>query len=294
MKRSLLLLLIFILAGLPMAAQKSSQNLKQLFLDAEYFFLNEDFEEALYSYNTIYKRGNANNANINYRIGQCYLNIPGEKEKAIDYLLKATSNVSSKYVEGAFKETKAPFDAWFYLGNAYRVNNQLDKAIDCYTQYKQLINSKDVIGNKIADKEMVSCDEARNLMKSPVFLVKKNAGRPINTVNRDYFSVVSGDESVMMYNSSLKFYQGIFYSKKVNGKWSTPQNVTASIQSDGDQFVSSLSFDGTELYLRREDNFEANLMVSKFEKGKWTKSKTLNKNINTKFFECPNLMCEPW
>ena len=285
MKRPLLLFWAFVLVLMPAVAQKSTQNLKQLFLDAEYFFLNEDFEEALYSYNTISKRGNANNANINYRIGQCYLNIPGEKEKAIDYLLKATSNVSSKYTEGAFKETKAPFDAWFYLGNAYRINNQLDKAIDCYNQFKQLIGPKNVVGNKVADKEMNSCDVARSMMKSPVFIKTKNLGRPVNTTNRDFFPVVSGDESVLVYNSALKFYQAVFFSKKVNGKWSSPLNVTAALQSDGDQYVSSLAFDGTELYLRKEDNYEANLMVSKYEKGKWTRSKPLNRNINTKFFE---------
>jgi len=285
MKRPLLLIWAFILVLMPAGAQKSSQNLKQLFLDAEYFFQNEDYEEALYSYNTIYKRGNTDNANINYRIGQCYLNIPGEKGKAIEYLLKATSNVSSKYVEGAFKEKKAPFDAWFFLGNAYRIDNQLDKAIDCYTQFKQLIGTKNIIGNRIADKEMNACDVARGMMKSPVYSKTKNLGRPISTSARDYFPVVSGDESVIVYNSAQKFYQAVFFSKRVKNKWTPPLNITAELQSDGDQYVSSLSFDGTELYLRKEDNFEANLMVSKYENGKWTKSKPLNRNINTKFFE---------
>lgn len=285
MKRPLLLIWAFILILVPAGAQKSSQNLKQLFLDAEYFFLNEDYEEALYSYNTIFKRGNGNNANINYRIGRCYLNISGEKEKAIEYLLKATSNVSSKYTEGVFKEIKAPFDAWFYLGIAYRINNQLDKAIECYLQFKQLIGAKNIMGNKIADKEVNACDMARGMMKSPVFIKTKNLGRPISTSSRDYFPVVSGDESVIIYNSAQKFYQAVLFSKKVNNKWSSPLNITSGIQSDGDQYVSSLSFDGTELYLRKEDNFEANLMVSKYEKGKWTKSKPLNRNINTKFFE---------
>ena len=285
MKRPLLLIWAFILILMPVGAQKSTQNLKQLFLDAEYFFLNEDFEEALYSYNIIFKRGNGNNANINYRIGRCYLNISGEKDKAIEYLLKATSNVSLKYAEGVFKEIKAPFDTWFYLGMAYRINNQLDKAIDCYVQFKQLIGAKNIMGNKIVDKEMYACDMARGMMKSPVFIKTKNLGRPISTSARDYFPVVSGDESVIIYNSAQKFYQAVLFSKKVNNKWSSPLNITSGLQSDGDQYVSSLSYDGTELYLRKEDNFEANLVVSKYEKGKWMKSKPLNRNINTKFFE---------
>jgi tetratricopeptide (TPR) repeat protein len=285
MKRPLLLIWAFILVLMPVGAQKTTQNLKQLFLDAEYFFLNEDYEEALYSYNTLYKRGNTDNANINYRIGQCYLNIPGEKNKAIEYLLKATSNVSSKYQEGIFKETKAPFDSWFFLGNAYRINNQLDKAIECYEQFKQRVGVKNSVAIKIADKEIRACDTAQMMMKSPVYLKTNNLGRPINTSSKDYFPVVSGDESIIVYNTALKFYQAVFFSKRVNNKWTTPLNVTAELQSDGDQYASSLAYDGTELYLRKEDNFEANLMVSKYENGKWAKSKPLNKNINTKFFE---------
>ncbi len=285
MKRPLLLFWAFVLVLMPATAQKSPQNLRQLFLDAEYFFLNEDYEEALYSYNTLYKRGNAENANINYRIGLCYLNIQGEKEKAIGYLLKATTNVSAKYTEGAYKESKAPFDAWFFLGNAYRIDNQLDKAMDCYKQFKLLEGAKNIMANKVANKEINACDIARRMMKSPVYAKTKNLGRPISTSSRDYFPVVSGDESVLAYNSTQKFYEAVFFSKKVNNKWTSPLNITAELQSDGDQFVSSISFDGSELYLRKEDNFEANLMVAKYENGRWTKSKPLSRNINTKFFE---------
>ena len=75
------------------------------------------------------------------------------------------------------------------------------------------------------------------------------------------------------------------YCTKVNNKWSDPVNITADIQSDGNQFVSSLLTDGTTLFLRKEDNFEANIMVSHFEDGKWGASKPMNKNVNSKFWE---------
>ncbi len=68
-------------------------------MDGEYFFLSDDYEEALYSYNTLYKRGYADNGNINYRIGQCYINIPGEKGKSISYLEKAVKTMTNRYTE---------------------------------------------------------------------------------------------------------------------------------------------------------------------------------------------------
>jgi outer membrane protein OmpA-like peptidoglycan-associated protein len=286
MKRPLLLIvLVFLSASNTLFSQDTDVKLRELFLDGEYFFLSEDYEEALYSYNTLYKRGYADNANINYRIGQCYLNIPGEKNKSISYLEKATQDMVAKYSEGSFKETRAPYDAQFYLGNAYRITNQLDKAIAAYEKYKTLVDPKNTSAIKLANNEIESCNYAREMMKNTMVIKKVSLGRPVNTANRDYFPAVSGDESVLVYNSAQKFYQAIFFSKKVNKKWTNPINITPEVESDGNQYVSSLSFDGTELYLREEDKFQADLLVSKYENGKWSKSKPLNKNINTKYWE---------
>ncbi|NJO69710.1 MAG: tetratricopeptide repeat protein [Bacteroidetes bacterium] len=124
-------------------AQKEDANLKELFLDAEFFFLNEEYEDALSNYQMIYKRGYDDNGNINYRIGQCFLNIPGEKSKAIPYLEQAVQLANAKYQEGVFKEKNAPFDAYYYLGNAYRINNQFEKAKASYEQFKTFFKTTD-------------------------------------------------------------------------------------------------------------------------------------------------------
>jgi Outer membrane protein and related peptidoglycan-associated (lipo)proteins len=266
-------------------SQDANQKLRELYLDGEYFFLSEDYEEALYSYNTLYKRGYADNGSINYRIGLCYLNIPGEKSKSIPYLEKSIQSLTPKYIEGSFKETKAPYEAIYYLGIAYRITNQFDKAIAEFEKYKAMEDQKNVTAIKLADNEIATCNRARDMIAHPLNIKKITLGRPVNTPNRDYFPAVSGDESILVYNSAQKFYQAVFFSKKVNKRWSSPINITPEIESDGNQYVSSVSFDGKELYLRLEDKFQANIMVSKYENGKWSKSKALNKNINTKYWE---------
>lgn len=52
-----LLILIFNLSLFSTFAQKEDENLKEIFLDAEFFFLNEDYDEALSNYIKLYKRG---------------------------------------------------------------------------------------------------------------------------------------------------------------------------------------------------------------------------------------------
>lgn len=285
MKKPLLLVLIFACFVKLGSSQDLNPNLKELYLDGEYFFLYEEYEEALYSFNTIYKRGGANNANINYRIGQCYLNIPGEKYRAIPFLEKAVKNMSDKYVEGSFREQNAPYEAQFYLGNAYRITNRLDEAIAAYNKYKELVGNKNELAIKLANKEIDACKMAEEFMRKPVPFNKQLLGRPVNTSSRDYFPVLSVEESMLVYNSAQKFYQALFFCRKVSNKWTAPVNITPHVQSDGNQFASSLSFNGKELYLRMEEKDDANIMVSEYVNGKWTQSRPLNKNINSKYWE---------
>ncbi len=279
-----LLLLIFALSMFPdIYGQLRKSELKEYFLDAEFFFAQEEYVDALYDYMELYNNGFRENANINYRIGICYLNVPGQKDKAISYLNAAVNNVSKKYKPGSFKETKAPVDAWLYLGNAYRINNQLNKAIEIYQKYKTLTKSADEI--RYTDQQIAACQIAIEFMRNPVNVRKTNLGSPINTSSSNFKAVISGDGKTLVYMTELPFYDAVYFSKFENGAWTEPVNITSQLQSDGNQYVSCISHDGTVLYLTREDNFNSDIMVSRYENGVWTKSVPLGGNINTKFWE---------
>lgn len=258
-------------------------ELKEYFLDAEFFFAQEEYNDALYDYMELYNNGYAENANINYRIGICYLNIAGQKDKSIAYLNRAVTNTSRKYRNGAFKETRSPVDAWLFLGNAYRINNQLDKAIETYNHYKSLTRSSDEI--KYADQQIEACQTAIKFMSDPVSIRRTNLGTPINTSSSNFKAVLSGNGKKLAYMNELPFYDAVYFSTFEQGSWTEPINITPQIQSDGDQYVSSLSYDGTTLYLTREGTFDSDIMVSRFENDMWTKSVPVGGNINTKYWE---------
>ena len=155
--KTLLFLVSLLSLHFPYQRRKKSQiDLKEYFMDAEYFFAQEEYLDALSDYLEVYNNGYSDNANINYRIGTCYLNIPGQKEKSINYLLEALKNVSPKYRESTLKQTNAPIDAHLYLGNAYRINNQLSKAIESYNKYKELTGQSGEI--KYADQQIAACN----------------------------------------------------------------------------------------------------------------------------------------
>lgn len=284
MKTILFLVLVF-LFQVPLSAQEKNQiDLKEYFLDAEYFFAQEEYVDALHDFFEVYNNGYKDNANINYRIGICYLNIPGQKDKAIDFLLEALKSVSPKYRESSLKQTNAPVDAYLYLGNAYRVNNQLSKAIETYNKYKELAGSSGEV--KFADQQISACNIAIRFMDDPLPVRITDLGDSVNGSSSNFKAVVSGDGLTMAYMNELPFYKAVYISHFAENGWSAPVNITPQIQSDGNQYVTSISYDGKRLYLTFEDAFNSDIYVSNLRNGKWTKSEPVaGQDINTKYWE---------
>lgn len=258
-------------------------NPKETFQEAESFFLYEEFTDALPLYAKL-KVNLPNNYNLDYKIGRCYLNIPYEKERAIEYLENATKHMTAASKEASLKEVNAPLDALFYLGDAYRINNQLEKAIQTYQEFKT--HSTDVVYDfSLVDHQIAACQRALVMEKNPVDMKSINLGNVINSRFSETNPVVTPDETMIVYAARLPFYQALFYSRKVNGVWTASVNMIPELGIDGDCFPTSISPDGTELYLYRSDSFLGDLYVTNFKNGKWTKIRKLNDNINTKYWE---------
>ncbi len=283
--KNLLFCAFALIVHISLSAQEKEQvNLKEYFIDAEYFFAQEAYVDALYDYLEIYNNGYNENANINYRIGICYLNIPGQKDKAVNYLIESLKNVSPKYKESSLKQTYAPVDAYLYLGNAYRVNNLLSKAIESYNKYKELAGSAGE--SKFADQQIQACNTAIRFMDNPLKVRITDLGDSVNGESSNFKAVISGDGLTMAFMNELPFYNAVYVSRYRDDTWTSPVNITPQIQSDGDQYVSSVSFDGNALYLTREDAFNSDIYKSIFQNGKWSKSEPLaGQDINTKYWE---------
>src|SRR4030042_1080053 len=258
-------------------------QIKMDFYEAESWILFEDFEEALPLYERLLMYF-PNNSNYKYRIGQCYLNKPGEKEKAIGYLEDAVKNINPNYRQGKHKEAGAPYDALYYLANAYRINNQIDKAIETYQLFKQNLDPK-IYNLEIVEEQIQSCLHAKELMSVPLYLKEINLGSNINDNKSEYNPVTSDDEKMMVFAQSQAFYDAILYSTKRNGGWSSPVNMNEALMVDRDLYPTSLSNDGKTLYLYSSADYDGIIHSSTFENGVWGPLVKLNDNINTKYWE---------
>ncbi len=271
-------LLFFKLSG------QETQSAKEMMLEAESDFLYEDFNEALPLYLKLLK-ADPSNDNLNFKIGVCYLNIPYEKDKSIIYLEKAIKNINPNYKVDNINEKQAPPDALFYLGNAYRINNRLEDALKEYNEFKEKLDPA-VFDENLVNDQINAIDRAKKLENNPVFFDYQNLGPDINSRFSESNAVVSANDSVLVYNVKLQFYDALFFSTKMaNGEWGAPVNIIPDLGVDGDVYSTSLSADGKELYIYRSDNFDGNLYVSHYLNNKWSPIKKLNDNINTKYWE---------
>ncbi len=292
---------------------------KEKFMDAEYYFMYEDYKHALPLYLELYKE-DSTNANLAYRIGLCYFNStdPKGKRKSLPYFEKAIKNMTDDYNEGSYKENKAPYEAMFYLANVYRFVGRYQDAINMFEAFKKKIPIKNTFYIEYVNREIQATKNAIELMKYKVQveIIKLDSilgggnkdmdnplafGRMNDSIIRNC-PVVSDDEKTIVFTQGNKNkfnieidledegadYQmdSIYYSKKVNGKWTKPKNISPILSSKYDKMVpTSLNADGTELYLVIDKNDNGDIYVSKFYDGTWHKAKKLNKHINTKYWE---------
>ncbi len=282
MKKTLLLIACVILSVY--SYSQSPKEIKEAFQDGEYFLAYEAYVDALGFYKKVYKQ-DTDNANINYKIGLCYLNIDGQKEKAIPYLEKASQNITGSYKEGSLKEVSAPEDAIFFLASAYHIQNQFDKASRKYTEYLDLLEPEDTVNINFVKQQIKGCANAGKMINNRIYYKAKSLGDKINSDHSDSDAVFSRDGTTMVYTSSQKFYDALFYSKNVNAKWESPFNITPDIKSDGNYYPTDLSSDGNMLLLTMNDKFNSNIYYSRYVDGKWTAATEMDKQINSKYWE---------
>ncbi|PLX23071.1 MAG: hypothetical protein C0597_01510 [Marinilabiliales bacterium] len=266
-------------------------ELEELFLDADSWFFYEDYQEALPLFLRVLEADSLN-YNVMYKIGFCYLHIPGQKEKSIPYLENAIKRTTFNYKNNSYTEKLAPVDALFYLGNAYLVNNQINEAIDAYSGFQnkitrtQKVANKDIYDTDYIQRQFDACRNAIQFQYEPISFIARNVGSKINTRFNEFNAVISGDGSTLVFTASLQFYDAIFYAKKDSlGKWNYPINIMGQLGIDDNSASTGLSYHGDELYIYRDDNFDGNIYVSYLKNGFWTRVKKLGENINTKFWE---------
>lgn len=227
---------------------------------------------------------NPNNAELNAKIGDCYMHSP-DKTKATTYFNTAIK--LNKDIDGYY---------YFMLGKSYHFNNDFDDAIKYYKLSK---NKKSKIDNNIstkADKGIKACVYAKKLIADPKNVKIKSLSEAINTENEEYVPVITADESELFFTSRrasttgggtdaslADYYEDIYYSTLENGKWSDAKNMGSPVNSEFHDATVGLSLDGQKLFLYRDNKKGVgNIYVSEKKGNEWSEPTELPEPINSK------------
>ncbi|MBN2347943.1 MAG: OmpA family protein [Bacteroidales bacterium] len=255
-----------------------------IYNEAEDYIISEEYTEALPLFQMLEKKG-YNNANIKYKIGECLINIPGHKLESLPYLKDASNKCSKTYQEGLLNQSVAPLKALLYLGVAYRLDNNFDKALETF----QIL--KDSLGEvaefeTIVDFHIKRIENAKEIVKSPVEFTESRLPDFINNKFSNFSPLVSSDLSRIFYMTQYQFYDAVMESYKINNEWNETINLTPEIKSDGDYYIVGISKNGEKILLNSFNSFTSgDIYITEFIDNVWTKLHKLNDNINTRYNE---------
>ncbi len=280
---AIFLFLLFTSINNKLYCQYSEKQMKDDFLLGEEYISKYRYDAALTFFLRIYENDNQN-ANINFRIGQCYYNIYTERFKSIPYFELATKNVTKNYKAGDITNYAASIEVFYMLGDIYLKTKNYSKAYNNLIKYKEYLEEKDNEKLEKVEKKLQNVAIAYQMETAPL-LIKEEVLPGINTRFSDYYPVLSKGETTLIYTSFWESADQIFMSRKKRGTWSVPVNITGEIASDGNCYATSLTNNGKTLYIIMRGLYNSDIYVSNLMGRKWDIMMPLNKKINSKNHE---------
>jgi outer membrane protein OmpA-like peptidoglycan-associated protein len=289
----LLLLLFFVFIN-SVSAQTKMQIL-DMERTADANFRSNNFPAALPLYLKLDSL-KPNTDNYRYQIGVCYVVIE--------------DNVNAlKYLEPCIEKfDKHPAALNYYLGRAYHLSHKFDEAIVRYSMYQNgFLNNKSKTNQQLVrevERDIVMCENGKQLIKKPVELEIINLGPEINTQYPEYGPVISADEKEIIFTSNRPnttggavdemdglYFEDVYIAHKKEDKWSDPIQMSTNINTTNHDASIALSPDGQTLFLYRFDinsstgNPSGDLFTSKLEGKVWAQTERLSEKVNTPGWE---------
>ena len=197
------------------------------------------------------------------------------------------------------KNSKTP-EVLFYFGKFYHLTSNFDEAIKFYNNYKSIPSKNRTITDNEVNYHINCSKNALDLISQPHRSIIKNLGNTINSPYAEYVPLITPDESLLYFTSrregstgNLKdaynnYYEDVYVSQKTeDGKWGTPKNMGAPINTNSHDACVALSFDGNQMIIYRTaaDLLTGDLYISRVGFDGWTNPEKLGPEINTPFIE---------
>ncbi len=256
---------------------------------ADNFFANQQYREALNAYTKAYEK-NSRNPDLNFKMGLCYHYLLQYPELCKSYFLNATKKYTPKYNFYGSKNTSTSFDANYFLGKTYLAQNSTDSAMYYLADWSSELKNEVPMD---AARQLKMCVNY-NILKRQIRDIKvERLPVPVNTLHSETNPVLSIDHKTIFFASNkpegetendLMADDDIYYcTLRADGQWSDPISFNSNTVADEQPLY--LSTDGKKLYFRRVGKKgTGDIYFAKLEEGKWSAAQKV-KEANTSFDE---------
>ncbi|MBS2212878.1 PD40 domain-containing protein [Carboxylicivirga mesophila] len=281
---------LFILIAQLTLAQSDKKTDDKKFNQAVKLADDKDFGEAIKLFSDILEN-EPNNVPALYNIGNCYLNTSDGPDTAIVFFQKAYSLLQEDEKIG-----DVGVDIQLSIGKSHQYLLEHEKAISMYEELITIIPAEDELLRQEALREIEICENAIELMQKPVQLKVKNLGPNINSKYDDHSPLITADQSMLFFTSRRassysellfdgQYAERIYSSTKEEEEWDKAKSLKELFRRSGHEAGVSLSAEGTELIVYRNDVDGANLYICQYDGENWGEPVKMEEPINSKFEE---------
>lgn len=236
---------------------------------------------------------NPNDGTVLYYVGKCQFELK-KYDEALETLKKATSSAKDVMPESNL-----------LLGKIYLANNSVDEALAAFNTYKSQASSKKASEEDV-DVLIAHCNNAKVLSTKPINVKIENMGTAINSKHADKTPCISADGKKLVFTSRRPettdspmdvegdgdYFEDIFISNwdTVSKKWLEAETVPGSVNTDAHDACTSLSPDGKQIYIYKNDINDpesrgGDIFISKVVNNKWKTPESIGKPVNSSFWE---------
>ena len=235
----------------------------------------------------------------NWKAGEFYLETVGKDQAA-------------QYFEHVYElDPEYRFDLFYWTGRSYQYGMNFNKALEYYEKYKAKLlahagyRGNDKIELPDVERRIFECRNAIEFVANPSHHSIVNVGPEINSEEDEYAPVISADEDLMIFTSRRregnlnenvfidnKPYEDIFFSRKVNGKWTKAENIGVPVNTEFHDSNLAVSSDASQLFLYKDDN-NGDIYVSYRNDDSWSYPEPLDENINSEGFKEGSISISP-
>ncbi len=285
--------ILFLHSSLFAQVKLSSKEEKKLIENAELYFEDGDLQNIPQA-TELFEKLEANKPEDPYfklMVGICYTYFKDKKELAIKKLEEVHKmNPDFNLVNN-------------YLGRAYAVNHQFDKAKEYFEKFLKADDIDDVT-KAMAKQNIIYCDNAKVYVKDSIKVEIKDIGSPINSVFSEYVPVITPDESMLIftYRGSRskgglqdatgksdpygQYYEDIMIAHKLGDNWLEPESIGDNINTNGHDASVGLSVDGQQLFIYKQTKKDnGDIYISNLEGETWSRPIKLKGEVNTEAWE---------